>query len=579
MNDLTEVRRFEAELDAALEARPLIAQGTASSIVDCVAVVTMAFSRPHAEALGGALANGLQIALGALMRRGATTASPPSVDDLVRDLLFLGHYYILRELLYYTYNMPDSLQWSFTGERVTIAFRDPSLRREFALRYNTAIVTRIEFHSETERMTEELHSLLVGAPEIGQGEHIDRAFELCTAEAEHRMRSHFDMLGGESSNIEFPDYSYADLYRVYRYLLTKAIYHRHYAEINDLVPMFRFDRDSLLLEIEYATGIAQPTIAMILDDMTYSVRTAAMQPMHFSLVEPPDSGEYLMIADRIIDNDGIAKVLRVHALRAPGRFNATLSEALGKAFNKTVAADFEAAGFHVRTNIELDKFSPGAPDIDILAISPEATLGYFVFLCETKGFLPGFWAKDYLRAADKAVIPKAYEQLERIDAALCTDAGREFFVDVVTHSAPQLVEQGLITGRHIIVTSQNSGMFFDQRSRDVPVIDYRTLRLLLRRCDGDVLYILHYLTQLPELFGADDPVTMQLDIGGRVVEYEGQGFSVESVVNYESNTWKTDGLDEAVAEEFFAAGGSPFDVLDECQVTAETDPTSPSAPQ
>ncbi|MEU2103462.1 hypothetical protein [Nocardia sp. NPDC019255] len=571
MNDLTEVQRFEAELDAALESCPLIAQGTTSSILDCVAVVTMALSRPRTQALGGALADGLQIALSALMRRRAKT-TPPPVDDVVRDLLFLGRYYILRELLYYTYNMPDSLQWSFTGERVTITFRDPSLRREFALRYNTAIVTRIEFFPETERMTEELRTLLEGAPELGQSEHIDRAFDLCAAEAEHRLRSHFDMLGGESSTIEFPDYSYADLYRVYRYLLTKAIYHRHYAEINDLVPVFRFDRDGLLFEIEHDTGIAQPTIAAILDDMTYSVRTAAMQPMHFSLVEPPDSSEYLVIADTFIHSDGIAKVLRVHALRAPGRFNAIFSEALGKAFNKTVAADFEAAGFHVRTNIELDKISPGAPDIDILAISAEATLGYFVFLCETKGFLPGFWAKDYLRATDKAVIPKAYEQLERIDTVLRTDAGREFFVDLVTHSAPQLVEQGLITGRNIIVTSQNSGMFFDQRARDTPVIDYRTLRLLLRRCDGDVLYILHYLTRLSELFGADDPVTMQVEIGGRAVEFEAQGFSVESVVNYEWNTWKTDGLDEAVAEEFFASGGSPFDVLDRRRVPAEEDP-------
>jgi hypothetical protein len=51
----------------------------------------------------------------------------PDVQTLVNDLAFGVTYYQLRELLYYTYNRPDSVEWIFGNRTVDIKITAPPM--------------------------------------------------------------------------------------------------------------------------------------------------------------------------------------------------------------------------------------------------------------------------------------------------------------------------------------------------------------------------------------------------------------------------------------------------------------------
>lgn len=46
----------------------------------------------------------------------------------MNTLVFLNNYYIIRELLYYTYNSNESIKWSFKNNRVKIRFFNERLK-------------------------------------------------------------------------------------------------------------------------------------------------------------------------------------------------------------------------------------------------------------------------------------------------------------------------------------------------------------------------------------------------------------------------------------------------------------------
>lgn len=558
MTDLNKLREFEAELDVELARRPTLS--AAGAIVECIGAVNLALSNKETSSLGRMLEVGLQVALPQLFRiQGSDQFDPTSV---VPDLMFMGHYYYIRELLYYTYNAPGSFDWTFSPERVEIKFRDMSIRKQFVQSMNSGVLASLEHTEHRGTIARELATLLQGADEWGSGPHIDRAFELILTEANLRLESRFEMLGGESSEVLFPAYPYASLYKVYRYLLAKALYHRYHAEANSIWPTFQFPRPDLVREITFATDVDSSQVDSILKDLSYSEENRGLPPMYFGLVELPGAAELLMIPDRIVESDGLVQALRVQATRSPQWFLGRVSEELGNRFTKAVGKEFEKAGFTVRRNVSLARIDPTAPDIDIVVISPEPTLGYYVFLCETKGALPGLWAKDYLRTLRPDSLPKAFKQVRRVAETVGDGDGANFLLDLALRAVETPVTEGLLVMNGLIITSQNSGMFFSDETDQTTMIDYQTLGHLLRRCDGDVVYLLDAFKGLAEWFGQDATIALSVTVGNRTVEYEAQTFGPDSFIPFRRNLWKTDGSDVRVGQEFIEAGGSPFDVLE-----------------
>ncbi len=139
MTDLREqIRVFEAELDAALAALEVLRFDTDESLA-LASNVYEAFASEQRHPKGaGAIDRGMAI-LGAQLISGISGA-PPYLEALVPNLYFASHYFMIREYLYYSYNVPGSMAWTFSEGRTEIRFADRSIPRQFFTVFNDMLL-------------------------------------------------------------------------------------------------------------------------------------------------------------------------------------------------------------------------------------------------------------------------------------------------------------------------------------------------------------------------------------------------------------------------------------------------------
>ena len=129
MKPIDKIRRFEDALDDTLAAAPsLKCRGTAALNL-ALNMLDVAYEQQPLTA------SWLRYGLNILAPRYAlsTGTQEPEISAVAADLMFAGHYYNLRELLYYSYNSPTSIDWDFSGSRVRVRFADPSIPRQYFL--------------------------------------------------------------------------------------------------------------------------------------------------------------------------------------------------------------------------------------------------------------------------------------------------------------------------------------------------------------------------------------------------------------------------------------------------------------
>jgi hypothetical protein len=555
------IKEFEDALDAELAAKDIFSYDPSRVIVDSAGAISVAYSKysPPDDVARSILANisrGFNVALPMLIARSGGTE--PSPAGLIADLQSMSHYFLLREYLYYTYNSPGSLEWEFDDTNVHVKIIDASIPRQFAQYPNSVLLKLAHSHASFHGLADEAVGLLRDQQELGTGSHIERALALAAQEADLRIANEFDVLGGESSLVKLGGYDYSTFFKVYRFLLAKCLYHRYWARANDTWPTFMFPKQWLPYEIAENTGLDADVVSGVLADLSYSKANRGIPPMYFSMIDHQDLPDYIMVPDAFIESDGPAQLLRVQAMKSPDTFLRNVSTELGKNFTDLVAASFQNAGFLVKKNVSLRHLSPMLPDVDILVVSREATLGYYIFACEVKATLPGFWAKDFLRTLQPNSLPKAFSQVDAVLTALKSDQGIDFLIGEVLSLDKSPMPAGLIVGRGLIVTPQSTGMFFDHAPDQMKVIDYHTLSHILQNSDGDVVYILHRFTELQQVF---QPRIAEVSarVGPWTVTYD--GIEASPIVEFPQNLWKSAGLDIQVAEDFYREGGSPFDVL------------------
>lgn len=555
--DRRDVVEFERTLDAELNSCQTLRFDPVRTIKNAAGAISVAFSYMQPalpNAAGPALCDAFDVMLPILMSRDSQIFPDDAMQVMMADMQFMTHYHALREYLYYTYNVAGSFGWEFGKGYTRITFADQSIPRQFAHMWNSQISDLVPIYQYRDERAQRMHDLLQGAEESGEGDHIQEAFGLAIEEVEVRIMRKFDLLGGESSSIVFEGYAYADFYRVYKYLLAKMVYHQYHARANSTWASFMFPARLLLQELTIGTGVDLSTIKKVLADLTYTRNCGNIQPMYYSMVRHHRSSSYIAIPDLMISGDGLAKFLKVHATKNPSWFASNVSGVLGSSFVDNLGVQIAAAGFNVLKNVQLRRFDPRAPDIDLLVFSREATLGYVVFIIEVKGTIPGLWAKDYIRALDKSNVSKAYGQLEKILKLLGNDTVRDYIANRVLCHDPKPLSSGLMLIHKLIVTSQNAGMFFDEA--DTQAIDYRTIIRLFADCDGDVSYVLQCLRRLKEGVGFE-VTSSTTQVGGRNVIYD--VVQMGDPLIFRKNRWKTGGLDEVLAEQFFEEGGELFD--------------------
>jgi hypothetical protein len=252
-------------------------------------------------------------------------------------------------------------------------------------------------------------------------------------------------------------------------------------------------------------------------------------------------------------------MLRVIAQRRPQTFLDQVSNEISYAFVQRVKAAWEAEGFTCLDEVSLRDFDPTLPDIDLLVVSCELTLGYVIHVCELKCPVPPRWAKDQLKALNKDSVSKAFRQVEVLQRFLRTEAGIQFLAHVLPKEGHPHFEGFVVALDYLIITSDNAGMFFGAES--TRVINFRTLERLLRRSDGDMALIQHVLRTYGE--HADEALVttmVEFQLGSLTVAYE--GVTASPLLEFPQGSWRSAPDRQAMVDAFIADGFHPFDVFE-----------------
>ncbi len=554
-SDLTLVRTFERELDISLHALPTISRGGEGAISLAAKVIEACYSQKH-FGIAHFLKMGLEVLAPYLVHHRNSTE--PNVSELMHDLEFAGHYYILRDYLYYTYNAPGSLDWRFSDLKVDIGFRDCSIPRQFYLQANNMFITSIERFADDTAGDQIVAELQSQHPVKGQPID-DTVLQAIEAEIDTKLSTYFNFLSGEP--IDLGGCLFTEFERVFRVLLVHALFHRYHARALSLGGPVYYERSDLLDNLVTATGLDRSKCERVLDGIVYSKRMAEarIQPMYFSLYELGDAGSLVMIPDDFATWEGYIDILRIAALRNPSLYMRNVSDVLSRRFVNSVTEMFSAQGFLCATEVKLSNFASALPDIDLLVISEEAPLGYVVFVCELKAPIPPQWAKDHLRVLNQDSVAKAFHQLEKLSDFFASPQGHGFLASLLPKGGlPHFGGEFLVVYKFLIITSRNAGMFFSDQTHTI--IDYQTLERALKKCDGDVAYLLHVLAHLDSWLDQGRKTgTREVAVGRRSVKYEVT--EIEHLIDFSANVYKSAGVHQQMLEQCLQEGGRPLDVL------------------
>ena len=111
--DLVLVRDFERQLDSALNALPSV-KGGDGAISLSATVLEEAYAQ-KGYGIVEHLKAGLEVLAPYFIR--SHHSEDPDIAQLLQGLMFAGHYYSLRDYLYYTYNAPGAISWIFLDIR------------------------------------------------------------------------------------------------------------------------------------------------------------------------------------------------------------------------------------------------------------------------------------------------------------------------------------------------------------------------------------------------------------------------------------------------------------------------------
>lgn len=258
-----------------------------------------------------------------------------------------------------------------------------------------------------------------------------------------------------------------------------------------------------------------------------------------------------MIPSIVATSDGFTNILRIWAKRDPKLFLQQFSEEIGANFEEYIAKLFVEKDFKVYKNIKLKKIQKDLPDIDLFIISKEPTLGFHIYIVEIKNPIPATWGKHYLKAkGKKGFVKKAFDQLKKIDDFLSTEKG-VFLIYSLILKAYKDWSKDFIGGfftpiEFFIVTSQNAGMFFKKSNKTI--IDYHTLKRILEKCDGDVVYISKTLQSVIEESNKCYEIKVQnFQLDDLTVEYEVAALLY--LFDFPDHKYKSKGIDKEIEDE------------------------------
>jgi hypothetical protein len=332
MDIIEQIREFENVLDAHLLARPTFSYDANASLALAANIYETAASNDQLWNPAEGLHRGIIILAPRLVSGGG--GAEPDIRRLLEDLEFAAHYYMLRDYLYYTYNVPDAISWSFSDSRVEICFKDRSIPRQFFTVHNDLLLNSRDHFADFDGPNK-VRALLKDQPEGQLTDNVRQAAHLLEQEVDLKLRAYSSILGTEAE-IDLGGYSYDQFYKLYRWSMANALYHRYFADANNAIGAIFIAEADLLRDIDRADlGIPEAAVKNILRDLVFdaSAPSSRTDASYFSLLrEGAPPGRIILMPHHFAISEGLVNVLRVVAQRRPSKFLSHVSEAIGKRF-------------------------------------------------------------------------------------------------------------------------------------------------------------------------------------------------------------------------------------------------------
>ncbi|MFM4707382.1 hypothetical protein [Aeromonas caviae] len=438
--------------------------------------------------------------------------------DYIELFDFLRTFLTLRDTIFYSFDNDAAVTWNIEHNNIKVTLNDDSILRQYASEAMTFGLNSRETPYDSIHDCPE--KLLKGTkPFDFSDENVEKAFATIDKIVDWKIQFYFSYIP-EDSDVMLNGYKYSIFIGIYKSLLALALYERYFSKANDVSGVITYREDELLGHAmqQYPEEKVE-LLAKIFRDVSESSRSTfnyisqenvyMLNPTCFSLV------------------DGITNMLRLFAKTDPDGFSNNISGIMGKGLVEEIKSKLEQYPYYkVHSYVKLDKFDPKLPDIDLLAISYEPSLGFHVFVGEVKNNLPAVWGRDYLKASGvKGFITKAISQIEIIKNFLKTHDGLAFIHELSTKAFPQLNIELLfphgicVVVDTIIISSQSTGMFFPENT--IPIIDGDTLGHIIDESDGDTNYILFHLKGHSEFIDAcTKRGTDKISVGDYTIEYD-----------------------------------------------------------
>ena len=488
--NLKHVKAFEDYLDEVARKHPIF------SYDPLEATTTVLTLREYAYDEGGMLWQGsIEVLVPMLFKNCTGDISGTPTPELGIDALQLyDTYYHIRELLYYTYNFPKSVVWSFPSKnRVKISIADQTIPLQIWHDYNQWFVgSGRELKGIDPEAT--YHLVQQVEKENSPSKELDLALEACMLEAKTKLDAYYNFL---PDDLVFSGYSVLEFKAVYRLLTARSLLARYFARKHREeskghgCSALTLPRSQLEDALVCDAAIPSEKVRAILRDLTYDRHKAELgfEVDMFPLLYDSKEEGFWLFPHMFCMSNCFQAIRRLWAKEDPERYGRVVAKAVERSFTDRIERCFNASGFtNTKPRVKVSDFAPGLPDVDLLVVTIEPGDMHVVFICELKNPLPELTAKAKVASAKEGGhIAKADTQVKRLQGLHFTKLR-----ELLHRSFPKLeFGPGAYAISYLVVTSSNLGVLAARgRNR---IVDYQTLESALRVAKGDVLVLLELL--------------------------------------------------------------------------------------
>jgi len=475
----------------------------------------------------------------------------PDLEMVFADLLIGANYWAVRDKVFYSYANPDSITWKKSGDEIRIELHDDSIFRQLVSERQTFRLNSISSNNKNHSFSNAIDLLKNTKPFDFSNQNVVDAAESIQSEIEWKF-SYFFSYVPEDSSIKVRGYLYSEFISVYKVLMFYALYERHYSTANSVSSVITYTEYEISNAIQQQTPeISIVKIKKILEDISLSSRS--------TFIFLRKESKYYLSAFSFTLIDIISNFLRLHAKFEPDHFSSNIAHLIGNGLVLKIKKSFEQhKNYRVLCDVKLSKFDEKLPDIDVLAISYEPSLGFHLFIGEVKNNLPAVWAKDYLKASSKnGFITKAISQINVINEFLGTNQGERYLLDLIKKNFKDLdlkkyFPHGFcVIKDKLIITSQSVGMFFPEKN--IPIIDGDTLCHIIDESDGDTNYIQFHINEFDKIVDeCMEKCTEEMSLGGYNLQFD--SVKIDKFFGLAQHTYISDGTFERLELDSLESG-------------------------